>query len=574
MKLSGKQKKQIVRLVRAKSFQEVARELRLEPVVVKDYLISKWGEKKFQDRCPEEKKQIREMSFIGWLGNNKLWLILLTILVGLTYINGLNNDFVSDDINGIVNNLEIINFSWVFKNPLIIVGRLQYFVISNLFGLTPWAFRMVNITAHIVMTLGMFCLVEILASRRAGIMAGILVAVHPLLTESVTWISGGGYAMYSACLIWALIFYIWADKKKHWLWWSIIMFVIALQYSEKAVVFPAILIVYRLLWRRKKRQWLGLIPFICLSGFWIGMNLLNLGGRLEYLAIEHVGAEGGYNPLIQIPIALSSYLELIFWPDKLTLYHSEMVFSGVSFALRAGLALGLLGLAGVSFFQGIKGKEWGKQVAFWLVWFLIALSPTLTPFGVSWIVAERYVYLAAAGILALMAIVIEKLMSKKNWLEGMVIGFGLLVMILTTRTIVRNHDWKNHDNLWLSAERTSPNSPQNHNNLGDLYSRRGEFGKAEKHFKRAIELRPNYADAWHNLATNYIQIGKLEEAIEGYKKALSYKPGLWQSHQQLAAIYYYQERFGEARKEIEESIKINPNNESLRIILEELEKGP
>ncbi len=73
---------------------------------------------------------------------------------------------------------------------------------------------------------------------------------------------------------------------------------------------------------------------------------------------------------------------------------------------------------------------------------------------------------------------------------------------------MRNFDWKNQDTLWLATAKTSPSSHQNHNNLGDLYARRGEYEKAVEEFKKAIELKPDYGDAYHNLANVYHQIGK------------------------------------------------------------------
>ncbi len=57
-------------------------------------------------------------------------------------------------------------------------------------------------------------------------------------------------------------------------------------------------------------------------------------------------------------------------------------------------------------------------------------------------------------------------------------------------------------------------------------------------FRRAIELRPDYADAYHNLANTYERMGRTDEAIENYKKAASFNPGLWESYQALGAIYY------------------------------------
>ena len=77
------------------------------------------------------------MSLMSWLKKNKyqVWLVAGLVLVG--YLNVFTAGFVADDVYGIVNNPEITKFGWMFQNPMIILGRLEYFLVSNLFGLMP-----------------------------------------------------------------------------------------------------------------------------------------------------------------------------------------------------------------------------------------------------------------------------------------------------------------------------------------------------------------------------------------------------------------------------------------------------
>jgi len=58
-----------------------------------------------------------------------------------------------------------------------------------------------------------------------------------------------------------------------------------------------------------------------------------LGGRISTLETNYYQQPGLENPLIQVPIAISSYLKLIFWPDNLTLYHSELNFTQGQYSL-------------------------------------------------------------------------------------------------------------------------------------------------------------------------------------------------------------------------------------------------
>jgi len=191
---------------------------------------------------------------------------------------------------------------------------------------------------------------------------------------------------------------------------------------------------------------------------------------------------------------------------------------------------------------------------------VVSLAPVLTPFGVSWWLAERYVYLGTIGIFAVVAMGLEKLISHKKLRLLGITMLGLIIISLSARTIVRNRDWKSQDTLWLASAKTSPSSPQNHNNLGDLYSRHGDFEKAVDEFKKATELKPNYADAYHNLANTYQQMGKSDEALENYQEAIKINPNLWQSYQNSARIYFDRQQYSMVEAALKEALKINPQN--------------
>ncbi len=559
MKLSGKQKKYIKKRKRKMTMEQMAKSLGIEEAVVGEYLGERQGKRaEKEERGLVEK--IKDLDIKELVKTSRKVFLLLFVLVAVAYANSVPNGFVSDDIRGIVKNENIENLSPVFSSPISVLRFLQptlHFFVASTVGKVAGAFRAINLFFHLGVVWLVFILVSLIHNKRVGILAACLVAVHPIMTESVVWISGGGHVMYSFFLLLSFLFYVLSLKDRKLFWLSVILFVLAVGVSEKAGLFPVILLVFVFCFRLGKKEYKRLaiifVPAVLMGLFFLSL----ISGRLEILREEHYHSGGMANMFSQIPVAISSYLGLMVWPDKLTLYHSEMDFAPGEFLVYLGGFLAYLAVLVWTYFKN-------RKIMFWMFLFLISLAVTLTPWGVSWVVAERYVYFGTIGIMVIVALLFEKLLRKESLkVAGMVI-FGLIVAALTIRTIVRNKDWKSEDSLWLAAARTSPSSHQNHNNLGDYYGRQGDFQKAEEEFKKAIELKPNYADAYHNLGNTYRQMGRQEEAMGNYEKALEFNSGLWQSYHQIAALHFEAGEFEKSGEYLKKALEINPEEEALK----------
>lgn len=92
-----------------------------------------------------------------------------------------------------------------------------------------------------------------------------------------------------------------------------------------------------------KKNWLRVIPFFLISLVYVVINLSALPERETTLQSVHYQESGVDNPLLLIPVAISSHAELLFFPKTLTLYHSELAFSPPEFLIRAILTLTFLG---------------------------------------------------------------------------------------------------------------------------------------------------------------------------------------------------------------------------------------
>lgn len=482
--------------------------------------------------------------------------IFLLFLVLVTYTNSLNNAFLSDDLAEIVNNPNIGSFSNITSRPTGFIRPLIYWFSFQIGGLNQIIFRSSNLLFHLGTTIVIFLIFQKLYSKKLAIIVSSIFAVHPAASEAVVWISGGMYAQYVFFFLLSFYFFI-SAKKKSTYFISLFFYLLSLMSHPQAplalfLIFP----LWELCFGDLKKNWLKTIPFVVIAVTYLILSLSALPERTTTLQSTHYQEAGIDNIFVIVPVALSSYFELIFFPKTLTLYHSELAFPPINFATRAILVTLFLGGVLYSFRKN-------RYIFFWGLLFVIALAPTLTPFRLNWIVAERYLYLPILGILAIVGLGFEKLSHKVKPKQLGIVLLALVLLALSLRTIIRNIDWKSEDNLWVATGKTSPSSPNTHNNLGDVYGRHGDKEGALREFSKAIELKPNYGDAYHNLANTYRELGQIDKALENYQNAIKFNPNLWQSHQNIAAIYFADMEYDKALGNIQKAIQISPKNINL-----------
>jgi len=575
MSLDNQQKQYIRKKLRKISLAEIAADIEASEDDILDHLKKKWPREKYErflkerfeaETAPDETGG--SFSFINFFKENRLTLAFLAFLALATYANSFFNGFVSDDVGVFLKSENFKHLSSVFSGPAhFSLSAFFQYAAFHIGGLHPFTFRIINILSHLGCIFLIYLLLSLSMNKRVATIAASLFAVHPILTESVSWISGGLYAMYAFFFLLSFLFYLFSKSNKKYFKYAVVFFVLSVLSSEKALALFLVFALYEFSFGNLKYSWRKVMPFFSISFFLLLLYVLKIGSRVSSVESQsyQTGGGGMYNPFIQLPVAIGSYLKLIFWPAQLTLYQTEMSFSQGQFILLVLITFAFLSAV-------IWSWRKNRNVFFWLVFFVITLLPTLTPFKISWIVAERYVYLGTLGIIVAVAMLFDRIL-KLNENAKMVGYFALVVIVasLSVRTIIRNKDWKSEDTLWIATAQVAPSGQQIHNNLGDVYARQGDLPKAVEEFQKAIEINPNYADAYHNLANTYQQMGQLDLAIEDYQKALAINPQLWQSHQNMASIYFDQGDFQKALENIQKALEIDPQNPQLQNNLKVIE---
>ena len=491
---------------------------------------------------------------------NYLILGLLLCLVLFSYLPSLFSGFVSDDIHAIVESEGALKHaSYILTIPHFMVRSALYFTAYQLSGLNPAAFRLINIIFHIGVVVLVYLIVPYFSKKKyLAFFVAALAAVHPLMIESVTWISGGIYAQSAFFLLFSFFLYIKNHENisKSKLFWSLFFYVLALSSSEKTIVFPLILILYEYCFYSLKKNWKIIIPFALISVFWVFLLVPFISPRMEYFKTTRGAGIEPLNPFFQIPVAIGSYLQLLIWPQNLSHYHYDIIFSFGNIALNFILFLCFIGGLVYSFIKN-------RLLFFFLSFFVIGLGITLNSLGLSWPVAERYAYLPSIGLYFIVGYAFSILITKKHFNRLGWVIFSIIIVSLFIRTVIRNKDWKNSESLWLATAKASPNYVASQNNAANIYVLNGEYEKAVESYKRAIELNPNYSYTYYNLGYTLRLMKGHYEAIPILKKAILLNPTHWQSYEQLGGVYFEIGDFDNSETYIRKAITLSPNQSML-----------
>ncbi len=91
--------------------------------------------------------------------------------------------------------------------------------------------------------------------------------------------------------------------------------------------------------------------------------------------------------------------------------------------------------------------------------------------------------------------------------------------------------------------------------LDDYY---WEWAEAEKHFKRAIELNPNYPIARNWYSQHLSKMGMLDEAVEEARRAQALDPLSSSADSHVGLALFRARRFDEAAAELQKALEFNP----------------
>jgi tetratricopeptide (TPR) repeat protein len=109
------------------------------------------------------------------------------------------------------------------------------------------------------------------------------------------------------------------------------------------------------------------------------------------------------------------------------------------------------------------------------------------------------------------------------------------------------------------AKSVDPNNAESYNLLGFIALTRDDRISATAAFKRATELKDDYATAWNNLAAQYLYSKNYDGAVTAAERASQLAPNFAKAMLNLGSAYRGKQRYQDADRAYRRAVDLDPN---------------
>ena len=488
-------------------------------------------------------------------------------------------------------------------------------------------YHVVNLLLHALSACLIWWLTSLMFGRKdVSLAAGLLFALHPLATEPVNYISSRSESLAAMFYLLGMVFFVEGEKKgkgRMVLSWAALA--LGLLCKSTVITMPAVLLLFDYLFcsrrdwgKLKQRLFERHIPYWVIAGGYVALIWVNgfLSGSVK------APVRDGWTQFLTQIKGFVFYWTLLLWPLGLNVEHQffeQRSLEGVATFGALLLVLSFLGMLVYLFFRR-------KDLPFFLMgWGLVAMLPVMVvPLNV--LVNERRLYLPCAAFCIGLALLLRSERARKLKIGGRDLGIALMALILLGYGLLsfeRNRVWKDDFSLWGDAVSKAPMMPRVHLYLGNTHkeaafasadsaevsehwkaARRGyqktveldpqgdlglrafnnlgavnfvldDIDAAEKAYRRAVEISPQYADAIVNLGTiSHERVRRrevapdrqrqtLEQAIRYYQQALGFQPNHPYAHANMGLAYFDLGEWEKAHQSYERAYFLRPRDDKL-----------
>jgi len=405
----------------------------------------------------------------------------------------------------------------------------------HLFGLAAPGWHLAMIAVHLLAVWLVFEIARDLTTGRwKPLFAATLFGVMPVHAQAVVQPTAIPLSMSAAFELAAFLCFLnrgnLGGMKRLW---GLALFAFALLGHESAVIFPLLLVAYTVILEQSSKESIrdGLVrvtsqtwPFFAVLAGYFGLRLWVLG----FISKQNFANSMSFmQVLMTLPSVLALYLELLVmpWIAGPPEHPIKIVSSVLSRDFYFPLAvLAAVALAAV---RAIWRASHCRLYLFWIVWMVVALLPVLNlrvfpPWG---LVQDRYLYLSSVGWCLMVADIGVAIFEGAPFGTLATVFSATLVVALYAGLLFQIETFFHDDvSLFSVSVQRFPNSWFGHFQLGKALKDRGDFADAEREYRAAMDINPDYPFGLINFAALLEETGHIPEALDVLRRAVVLMP--------------------------------------------------
>lgn len=475
---------------------------------------------------------------ISSININQTWwcYFIISLLVTLIYLPTFSGGFILDDNSLIKNNLyikeihsiasyltqedgisdkrDIGSYHTGYYRPLI---NVSYWIDYKLWGMKAPGFRTTNLILHLFSCFLLFhLLILLLNDRQAAFWATLFFALHPVNTESVSWIVSRNNIIVTLFVLSSFYFYVigWERANYAAMIFSTLSFVFAIFSKEFGLMVLPILFLYQRSLSKERRsiiqELISYFPFIFILVFYFILRRSATSSLLTPSDIGHLWSRVYFAPYL---IVLN--LKLIFFPNNL---HSfGLSYPSTLFDWHAIASIVLAFLMGAALWI-IRNN---KIFLFSALSFLAVIFPVLNiiPTASISLIAMRWLYLPIAFISIGVAWIIQKSMIRGRMLITSLLCIAIFYFGIYSYVLNKNL-WHDED-TFFNQEVLHFNNYLYAGGLAESLLDNKRYQEAERYFRIAINNYSNEAKNYINYSALLIETHRPDDALLYLNKAKS-----------------------------------------------------
>jgi len=553
-------------------------------------------------------------------------LFLLLLLPGSIYWNTLHNDFVFDDMPLIWGSKTLPKLDSVYEIANLFIQKhgyrpirtLSYAIDYRFSGTGPVSYHVSNIIYHALTALLAYLVtLALIPQKTTALVAAFIFAVHPVHTDSVSYLSGRRDILFTLFYLAGFLCFIKYRKQNRLIYLlpALFFYLLSIGSKEMGVTLPIVFLMYDVFNQlpqtgtsstglcmkqagtalkntvRRHKYFYGIF-FLCALCFSVYKIFI-------YPSSHQEGYYGGSMAVTFLTVGriLVQYIKLLFLPVRLVADYSYDAFP-LSFSFFEWRTFSSFAALLIVFLLLVKKLPRNRWITFGGAWFFVTLLPVCHIIPHHELLAEHYLYLPSYGFCLIAALLLTPLLTDKRYAAVTFACLVLVISFFSLRTIDRNRDWKDGMTLWGATVKTVPRCARAQNNLGFYYLNRKQYPEAMTHLTAATGIKPGYAEPYNNLGLVFSALGDQSRAIASFIKAFklnhqyydplynlanalerqgSYNSAIWfyelvirkkprspEIHNNLGVVLQKQGKLEPAREQFGKALRIDPDNVEAR----------